>query len=853
MLKTQGARAVKHWFWTFGLALSLPVWADTPETFRSHHLDKAIDYVQRLYLYPDEVDAHALLLEAAMGVAREVDWLMVDATDDAVRLRHGDGTFLGEQTVGSLDTLPAAIEALCKDVVASDPSLDLSAVRISALSGMANGLDRYSRILSGERLERFDVRLKGTLVGIGVQLDRQSDGGFLVSRVFPDGPADRAGLVAGDALLRIDGVKVTNMTMRQATERISGDKDTRVVLTVLREGVPVDLPMTRKEVVVPNVESKVLSHEGEPDVGYVRITHFSQRTVMNLERELAHLQEQGALERGLVIDLRQNTGGSMKEAARTADKFLEQGLLLRTAGPDGGRVESLQDRMVAYDDGDEADVPVVVLMDDRTASGSEILAGALLQHDRTVLLGTPSYGKGSVQKIYNIVNNEVRFKLTVAKYVLEGDLEISEGGLQPDLALDVTRFDSRGAHLNRPGTIAGEVVVPWVERKRGWSGEEPDRIDELTEMGRRVALSMKGITRADGLAAIESVAESTRLEQEERLLEVFAERDVNWSASPIDGPAPQVAVTVETSPHPTWEDAWIVSARGTNQGAEALARVQVELSCEGFSAWDGKVIPLGQLLPGQTATGEVIVELRPGIEPREDTVELAVRADKRPLAQAGETVLGVSSSVEPEVRLTARLDGTGEYRQAKVTVKNLSPLELEDLDVYFRHPGDLDVELVDADAVRDSLGPRSDAVFTLGLKVGEVPAALPMNLVVEADRFGLLADWPVALPLDGTPVELRAPRVEVVDLPRSVPSGPVNLSLTARDEVPLDHLLVWHKGRKVAWVQGEERTLDALVELDVEPGTNHFTVVAYNTLGLETRRTFTVRGEAATASVDAED
>src|SRR5262249_10167246 len=151
----------------------------------------------------------------------------------------------------------------------------------------------------------------------------------------------------------------------------------------------------------------------------------SQQTVENLRAAMAELDRAGALDAGLVIDLRGNTGGSMKESASVADLFLGEGLLLRTQGSDGGRVQNLQAEMFATRAGTEPDIPLVVVVDDRTASGSEILAGALLELGRAALIGTRTFGKGTVQKVYNL-GPDVRFKLTVARYILANDREITE-------------------------------------------------------------------------------------------------------------------------------------------------------------------------------------------------------------------------------------------------------------------------------------------------------------------------------------------------------------------------------------------------------------------------------------------
>jgi carboxyl-terminal processing protease len=232
------------------------------------------------------------------------------------------------------------------------------------------------------------------------------------------------------------------MPVSEATRRLAGEQGTQVRMRVMRRGESdeSELVLTRDVIIVKNVTHDTLVG----NIGYIAISHVSQKTVHNLVQALAELRAKDALSRGLVIDLRGNTGGSMKEAARSADEFVTEGLLLKTVGPDGGRVQNLQAEMTAVVGGHEPNTPVVILVDDRTASGSEIMAGALLELDRAGLVGTRTYGKGTVQKIYNL-DDDTRLKLTVAQYILANDRKISDVGIVPDIVVGGIEFDGYGS------------------------------------------------------------------------------------------------------------------------------------------------------------------------------------------------------------------------------------------------------------------------------------------------------------------------------------------------------------------------------------------------------------------------
>ncbi|MFT7518861.1 MAG: C-terminal peptidase prc, partial [Kiritimatiellia bacterium] len=494
-----------------------------------------VNLVESLYLHQDRVQAPPLIKAAATGLADKVHWLIVDTEGDVIYLRHGNGTKLGSLSVTSMEGLPKGLQTLEEMVVSSGYSLDGVDVRLAILQGMTSGLDRYSTILSGDRLDRFDVRLKGTYVSIGATVSIQADK-LVVQQVDADGPAHRAKLMAGDLLLRIDGTSTVNMPVREADRRLRGDAGSHVSLIVRRDGVVLEVSVAREEVVVPNVSHRVLTG----NVGYVRISHFSQRTTQNLSTALRALTALGALDHGLVIDLRNNTGGSMKDSARSADLFVENGMLLRTAGHDGRSVKNLQEHMQARVQDEAPNIPLAILTNGRTASGSEIMAGALVQLDRAALVGSRSFGKGTVQKIYRI--NNARLKLTVARYLLHDNRQITVDGLAPDLAVSDIRLDSNGMRfVGWSEDITGarrDQVLGVVAEHRSWRGENVESSDMRIEVARRAVSRATSPSRAAVLEALLVAATEIRAEQEEQLVRALAARDIDWTTDlpPSDDP-----------------------------------------------------------------------------------------------------------------------------------------------------------------------------------------------------------------------------------------------------------------------------------------------------------------------------
>lgn len=832
----------------FTLVLGGPAWADLPESAYA----STVRLIDRLYLEANDVDEADLLGASAERLSDELHWLVVETSGSTVHLRHGDGTAIGSLTVGAMDTLPAALQDLEEMVVGSGYPLGQVDVRLAVLRGLTDALDRYSRILADDAKHRFDVRLKGTLVGIGATL-RWEQGGLTIVDLNPGGPADLSGLRPGDLVLRIDGRSTVTMPVSEARRRTQGPDGTQVVLHVQRgldDGR--DVALTRELVIVPNVEHRVL----DGSIGYVSIENVSQKTVYNLVNSLDVLRGLGALDRGLVLDLRGNTGGSMKEAARAADVFLDEGLLLRTVGRDGGRVQNLQERMNASPGGEAVETPLVVLVDDRTASGSEILAGALLELDRAVLVGTRTYGKGSVQKLYPL-DGHTDLKLTVAQYLLANDRRIDHLGLVPDAVVGRVEVDGYGVRFagfdESWQRTPWDEIIPWVVTE-GSARSDADIDDLPLEIARRTAMVATEPTRSAGLEALATVTADLQVEEQGRLLAAMEHQGVNWSPPVDEGTFMDARVRVTAEP---WEgrfDVMRVRAEVVNLDSDPLARALVQLDSLTSRVWDGVVIPIGAVPGKGRVVGEVAVPLEAGIGPREDVVEVRLRADGRPPLLAGEDVLAAHSSPDPDIRLAARLvdekDGTW---RAEVTVINEADHGLTDVEIRFGWPGDLDVEIVDQ-AVRIPVVPGRDRVRAdLELVPGpEAPNSIPLQVRIDAARFGKLAVWPLELPVDGTTVALSAPRISRTQVDVAAPEGQYTLPLLVQDEGRVDHVVVYAHGEKIAWAPGGRGRVRVEAKVRLYPGVNTVYVEARDDDGIARTVRYAIRGEE-TAAVDASE
>ena len=304
----------------------------------------------------------------------------------------------------------------------------------SAINGMLAALDPHSSYLSPDRFEEMQVQTKGEFGGLGIEVTMENG---LVKVVSPidDTPAHKAGILAGDLITHLDGEQVVGMTLSDAVERMRGPVNTDINLTIQREGEenPLDVTITRAVIKIQSVRSRV-----EEDAAYIRITSFTEQTERDVKAAVKKIEEEldGAMT-GVILDLRNNPGGLLDQAVAVSDLFLDKGEIVSTRGR---RSDSTQ-RFNAKS-GDLANgLPVIVLINGGSASASEIVAGALQDHRRALVLGTKSFGKGSVQTIIPLGSHGA-MRLTTARYYTPSGNSIQAKGIVPDIVVEQARFES---------------------------------------------------------------------------------------------------------------------------------------------------------------------------------------------------------------------------------------------------------------------------------------------------------------------------------------------------------------------------------------------------------------------------
>lgn len=297
-----------------------------------------------------------------------------------------------------------------------------------AINGMLNSLDPHSAYLTPDLYKELQMDTQGRFGGLGIEITIKS-GILTVVSPIEDTPAHRAGVKPGDQIFKIEDEFTKDMTLMEAVKRMRGPKGTKITISIRREGVADLIPVTlvRDTIRVQSVRSRSL----EEGYGYIRLAQFQERSDRDLQRALEKLKsEKGGL-KGLVLDLRNNPGGLLTQAVKVTDIFLDSGLVVYTEG----RLESQKQKYFARRDGSWMDFPMVVLVNGGSASASEIVAGALQDHKRAVVLGTKTFGKGSVQTILPLDDSSA-LRLTTARYFTPKGRSIQATGIVPDIVME---------------------------------------------------------------------------------------------------------------------------------------------------------------------------------------------------------------------------------------------------------------------------------------------------------------------------------------------------------------------------------------------------------------------------------
>ncbi len=615
-------------------AVATPGRSKTPyEPTRLAAVMPTLETIRKQYVEPTRVEPRQMFLSALNEVQRDVAQVIIlhDENSPSVKVRVYDAEreFRVDNVQGPWDVAARLREvfAFLQDQL-KDTEVDLREVEYAACNGMLRTLDPHSVFMSPEEYREMNLSTSGHFGGLGIVISIR-DQMLTIMRPMPDTPAGRSGLKRLDRITKINNESTLNMPLDDAVKRLRGKPGTKVTVWIHRDGRdgwtgarPFEL--TREVIRIKSVDSRPLGD----GVGYVRIKQFQSSTAEELDAALESLRGRGRL-KGLVLDLRGNPGGLLDQAAKIADRFLDRGVIVATVGHSEGREEKTASRR-----GTEPNYPIVVLTNNSSASASEIVAGALKNHGRAVIVGQRTFGKGTVQLVFPRISPDgAALKLTIAQYLTPGDFSIQGVGVTPDIELDPMTADELEMDLFRSDGFSERDLSKSLDssakrsrerpffklrynlpeeqraeiRERGGDLDDEFQLDFPVRFARDLAGRLPAAQRELQLQRSKDFIVATQGGEIAAVTTDLKEIGIDWSAPPDGhrGPAAKdLKVRVSTDrPDDVVNagDAMTLKVAVTNDGQEPVYQLRATTKSDG-GYFDEKELVFGKVEPGKTVT-----------------------------------------------------------------------------------------------------------------------------------------------------------------------------------------------------------------------------------------------------------
>ncbi|MGB5350533.1 MAG: MXAN_5808 family serine peptidase, partial [Polyangiales bacterium] len=589
-------------------------------------MNRVIHQVNDDYVDPKRIDHQRMMLAGLDAIQKDVAPVLVHYQEGAETLKVQVNSRESEfaiQDVSSPWELAGRFRegfAFLQEELKNEDDLELSEIEYTAVNGMLKTLDPHTVLLPPEMFAEMQTSTRGEFGGLGIVISIR-DGHLTVIRPIDDTPASKAGLQRGDRIVKIDDESTLNMPLNGAVTRLRGKRGSKVTIFIRRENkdgtwsAPRRVELTRDIIEIASVEYRML----RDNVGYIQIKNFQGNTELHLRRALATLHKKQMV--GLVLDLRNNPGGLLDQAVQVADTFLDEGPIVTTSSQDPReRTEEF-----AESGGTEPRYPMVVLINGQSASASEIVAGALKNHDRALIIGEQSFGKGSVQVLYQLQDRSA-LKLTVAQYLTPGDVSIQGVGIVPDIAINPMTVDRENmdlevaesfresdleSHLThasatdsqRPAVVMGYYLNPELRQRllEAEPGEEKNEDQEafLIRFSRGLVVNAKSPKRQQMLSSATPIIERVQKQETEKVVRDLKKLGIDWSVGPDRGPS-QLRVTAKTSAGDEAAragDPLTLTVEVTNEGDRPV--YQLRATTKSDNPWfTGREMVFGKLLPG---------------------------------------------------------------------------------------------------------------------------------------------------------------------------------------------------------------------------------------------------------------
>ena len=820
--------------------------------------DDVISHIEEDYLWTEDIQARNAMIQAAERLETLLPWLLIDTTENHLILRHGEGMEIGRipfptyyrDIENNLKILQGLVIRESRKGYEIPEDIDLE---LELLYGVTQSLDAYTVLLFSEKLKRFNERINGKLSGIGCRVRRHSEG-LEILEVFPDGPASRGMLKKGDLIVNVDGGSLRGLSTEQGVNRLRGESGTSVEIEYypnwsvqskeddfdLQKIAKKKVQLIRSTVRIPNVHWEI-----KEDIGILTIDNFSQQTNRFLHEALEDFKSSGA--KGIIIDLRDNSGGSMLQSCRLLDRFLQEGLILRTSGRDDKAPSRLMKNYIAKESNNDVALPIVVLINEDSASASEIVAGSLKLHQRALLIGEKTFGKGLIQLPFRLRSGKesgnVTLKMTVAQYLLKDDFSVHEAnGVEPDIWLTPFYFHKNGVYLSDDA----KGLIYAVERE-GWND-----VSDETLLQKDFVLKFAIQVLQNGGTVEELRNYARRLEVQEQIREwqfiteeLQEKKNIDWQGAPLviegedpilENPPFDVFLSVVGAPIAGEEVDLRVQIN--NKSSKPLYRTRVHLHTDDRRLpWHDIVIPIGYIPPNSTGIQLRRVDIPDYMSSRIDPVYMKTFVEGLGQSQLSEVPLQIHEIETPTFSIDTDVQNIeGDIWQMDVMLNNLAKSPLEDLSLQLHIPNTPTVEFLSGDLLETSILLANEGLshqfrFRFPQREDAEEGLYEESFEIKIDANSMKRKHTVAAPLDDlVRGHFVAPSIDV-QLPTRALSGELPLEIHLDDDGKIVQSRIWLDGEKQHWTQQSDYT----ITLDLSAGQHHIVLIAEDDQDLQTR------------------
>lgn len=790
----------------------------------------SMELIRQKYLWLPDLDPKIALISASEELERQIPWLIVEQDSDVIFLRKGteEPFFKLDISDATIDTVDIYLFRLTSAMKAPPKELkEDTDVELLLLDGFTRELDRYSLMMYREQLKSFNERILGNFSGIGCRVQKV-DQGLEIQEVFPNGPAFVAGLQESDVITHVDSIALSALTLQQGVDRLRGETGTDVQIGFQRGEDRKNMELTRARVRIPNVHWAI-----EDSVGVITIRNFSEQT-MNWT-EMALQEFEGKDLKGIIIDLRNNGGGSMIQSCEVVDRFVTHGTTLSTEGREHKPVPNLLRRYVNKDDGNEPDLPMIVLVNRSSASASEIVSGSLKLLDRAMIMGQRTYGKGVVQTASRVragkEEERVSFKITVAQYLLENDYSVHENnGVEPHITLSEVDYSN----------------APFV----ALSPEKSDFQYMKDDSDQELALAVEILQRAtsnkvDDLIGLSRIVISEKKQAEKtKLLETFASNKIDWSADIETELKPEISVElVSKRPFQAGESETLELLLRNSSGdlSQGFLWLQAE---DSRSPWDDLIIPVGRIKEGAAVTVQIPVDIPRWVNRRTDEIRLVLLRECCDEIELDPIVLETQNTFRPQIAVRAQIQedwssGIGEYK-LRINLENQNQVSWKEIHGRIIWPDDArSVRMEQSDWKLDELkvGAVHEQVlsFQSDQKLTELPELL---FRLDAKDYARIIRTKIDLGTLTKETTIQRPWVEYSSA-LEAETGKLSFVSTAKDDQEIVQYEAWLNGQKVHW---QEAGGEVALELQIEEGHNNLSIYLTDNQGIEHTEKISILG-----------